>query len=66
MEVAAEKIKKGFGRLDGTFVVWVATEDARLAQVPGRVCIPVRYADGKHGFRFPLVGEEIEGVYRVK
>ena len=63
MKIRAEDIKKGFGRTDQTFVVWVAVEDAYPALARGRVCIPVKFADGHGGYLFPKYGEETEGEY---
>lgn len=63
MMTKAEDIKKGFGHTDGKFVVWQATDAAEPALAAGRVKIPVKFADGNHGYVFPKYGTEIEGVY---
>lgn len=65
MKVAAEDIKKGFGRTDesGKHVVWTALNDAVPASTRGHVLIRVEFDDGTFGNRLPKVGEEIEGVY---
>lgn len=61
----AEDIKKGFGRTDNRFVVWMATADAEPALARGRVKIAVMYADNKPGYVFPEFGDEIEGEYVI-